>query len=1007
MRYAVCARVWVLAGALVCFSPFVRAQYTCTAPGISATPLIAGWTAPEGVIPTSITGMKRVANGSWTGAQLDPSSPFSLLTTIPDFQNQVAACAPPGLGLTASGTVGGAVPPAVSSQFIALGNLDGSGNLSAAVLAGGGVTVYIGNSSFMPVSIKTYPTGSQPAGVVVADLNNDGKPDIVVADFQVGQNGDNGDIAVLLNNGNGSFQNPVKYNTGDGPMSIAVGNVDGDGIPDIVTANIYANTVSVLIGVGDGTFKPPVSYAVGTLPEGVILADFNGDGKLDIGLVTTNLVVGGFNVSVLLNLGKGVFGAVQNSPSPQNSTFLAAHDLDGDGKLDLVVNDSTGSEIGILKGNGDGTFVWSQTYSVEVNPAALIVTDFNNDGIADIVVGSGNDAIVGPDTGSGYMSVLLGNGDGTFRGTPLYATGNWPSSVAIADFNNDGNADLVATNLYGDPSVEWFKGNGDGTFATGAGIAQFGPASAASFAATADFNGDGNPDLAVASANGSVLVSLGDGHGGFAPTTSTSVAGSPEYLAVGDFNGDGIPDVVVAGATVQGGSTGAVSVLTGNGDGTFKTPTTPLIGLNALVVATGDFNLDGNLDAVVVAQGSVGNNNVPGSVVILLGSAAGTLTAQPAMTVGTTPADPLFVAVGDVNGDGKPDLVVEYEDFNYGSNVQVFLGKGDGTFQALTPMAVAFGTGTLVINDFNGDGRPDLVISHCCGGDLTYMLGNGDGTFQAETHLGGGPNPLSMAMGEFNGDGVQDLVVTDNLYQKAQGFVAILPGAGLRTQSAASFAFLPLAPDSIVACFGSGVGTGTSGAGPSNVILGTTVNVQDSAGTSRPATLLYVSPHQVNYVIPDGTASGLATVTVTNGNGTALTTKYYVSPASPGIFALNSAGLIAANVIRVHSGVTTMENIYTVTNGKVVANPLNLGVSSGDTVSLQILGTGFRSVSQGNLHVTIGGANATITSSGAQESPGLDQITAQVPTSLAGRGRVTVVVTAGSQVANLTNFVIQ
>jgi uncharacterized protein (TIGR03437 family) len=287
------------------------------------------------------------------------------------------------------------------------------------------------------------------------------------------------------------------------------------------------------------------------------------------------------------------------------------------------------------------------------------------------------------------------------------------------------------------------------------------------------------------------------------------------------------------------------------------------------------------------------------------------------------------------------------------------------------------------------------------------MLGNGDGTFQPETHLSGGPASSAIAMAELNGDGVQDLAVT-NYEANGLGYITILPGAGLRTQSAASFAFEPLAPASIVACFGHDLATGTL-ASTATTLLGTTVNVKDSAGETRPATLTFVDPHQVNYIIPDGTASGLATVTVRSGDGTSTSTQYYIGASSPGIFALNSTGLIAAGVARFHSdGTADAENIFKVVNNQVVANPLDLGVAAGDQVFLLIYGTGFRSVGQSNMHVTIGGLNAPVSYAGAEGSPGLDQLNVQVPTSLAGRGKVTVVVTAnGTQVANLTNFVIQ
>jgi len=263
-------------------------------------------------------------------------------------------------------------------------------------------------------------------------------------------------------------------------------------------------------------------------------------------------------------------------------------------------------------------------------------------------------------------------------------------------------------------------------------------------------------------------------------------------------------------------------------------------------------------------------------------------------------------------------------------------------------------------------------------------------------------------MGELTGDGVQDLAVS-NYEPTGLGYVTILPGAGLRTQSAASFAFMPLAPASIAACFGHGLATGTLANVTATSLLGTTVDVKDSAGVTRHATLTFIDAHQVNYIIPDGTASGLATIVVHSGTGTTLSTQYYVNSVSPGIFALTGSGLIAADVLRVHAdGTAVGENIYKVVGNQLAPNPLDLGVAAGDNVFLEIFGTGFRSVSQANMHVMIGGLNAPVSFVGAQGSPGLDQLNVQVPSGLAGRGKVNVVITAnGTQVANLTNFVVQ
>ena len=291
---------------------------------------------------------------------------------------------------------------------------------------------------------------------------------------------------------------------------------------------------------------------------------------------------------------------------------------------------------------------------------------------------------------------------------------------------------------------------------------------------------------------------------------------------------------------------------------------------------------------------------------------------------------------------------------------------------------------------------------------MTYMLGNGDGTFQSEMHFTGGPYPSAMALGELNGDGVQDLVVADALYATTS-FIGVLPGAGLRTQSSASFAFMPLAPNSIVASFGHGMSLNTVAGVTADSLDGTTVDVKDSAGTTRRATLTYISPHQCNYIIPDGTASGLATVTVHSSVGKDLTTQYYVAPVSAAVYALNGGGLVAAWVVRVHSdGSSVVEPIFNVVNNQLVPKPLDLGAAAGDKIFLEVFGTGFRSLDKTNMQATIGGVPAVVDYSGAQGSPGLDQMNIIVPPSLAGRGKVSIAITAnGTQVANVTNFVIQ
>ena len=985
----------------------LEGQIACQAPGLGTTPILTGWENPA----QKIYAIKKMPDGSWTRGEFNMLNPFNMLTTTPNIQDAVEACAPPGTAHNAlAPAIRAAATPAdamsevleTSPTAVLINTIRNSILMFVAFPILRDVAIYSVDSSYFPAKIQQFVAGLTETSFALADLNGDGHPEVIVANEEKSAIDDGGSIAILMNKGDDTFAGPVQYTAGNRPVNAAIGDVNGDGIPDIVTADNFGSTISVLIGNGNGTFKASVHYPTGQPPYGILLADFNGDGKLDAAIGN-----GSGALAVLLNNGSGAFGSAVTTATGGNygPADLKAFDFDGDGKLDIAMTSAYNNEVRIFRGKGGGSFTAAAAYAVDLSPAHLVVTDIDGDGIEDLVVGSGIADYIGPDWGNTNMTFLLSNGDGTFRGTGLHNVADYPDSVAIGDFNNDGKADLVTASQFSNPSVAVLSGDGSGSFAAAANVVALGSTPAV---AAADFDGDGSLDIAAGTSTSTVVVARGNGHGGFTTATPSNVPAAPSWLTVGDFDGDGKPDVLASQGSLTGLVTnGALSLLIGKGDGSFKTPTTLLTGVNARMAAAGDFNLDGKLDAAAVVGGNEATQS-PGSLRIFLGG-NGTLTAQTAISVGTTPSDPAFVAAGDVNGDGRLDLVVASEDFNFGFFVQVFLGKGDGTFQPLTPVRTDFGPTSIVIHDFSGDGRPDLVVTHCCGAtDMTYLTGNGDGTFQTETHFTAGQSPFATALGELNGDGVQDLVVT-NFASSGNGTASVTLGTGLRTQSSASFAFMPLAPESIVASFGHGMSNGTVVGVTANSLDGTTVDVKDSAGVTRQATLTYISPHQVNYIIPTGTASGLATVTVHSSAGTDLTTQYYVAPASPGVYLVNDGGLAAAYVVRVHqNGTSVVEPVFQVVNNQVVAKPLDLGVAAGDQVFLEIFGTGLRGVAQANLNVTIEGVNALVSYVGPQGSPGLDQVNVQIPTSLAGKGKVTVKITAnGSQVANLANFVVQ
>ncbi len=334
-------------------------------------------------------------------------------------------------------------------------------------------------------------------------------------------------------------------------------------------------------------------------------------------------------------------------------------------------------------------------YTVGTGPISIAVGDFNLDGRLDVVV---------VNSGDNNVSVLLGNGEGTFQPAVDYPVGSYPKSVAVGDFNGDGKPDLVVANSVNN-NVDVLLGNGDGTFqpAVNYTVGTF-PVSVA----VADFNGDGKLDLVVANVDSNnVSVLLGNGDGTFqTPAVNYAAGTGPESVAVGDFNGDGKPDLAVANF-----SSGNVSVLLGKGDGTFQAAVNYAAGTNPFSVAVGDFNGDGKPDLAVANFGS-------GNVSVLLGKGDGTFQAAVNYAAGTN-NNPYSVAVGDLDGDGELDLAVANSNSNF---VSVLLGNGDGTFQAAANYLVGGGPESVATGDFNGDGRMDLAVANFVSNNVSILL---------------------------------------------------------------------------------------------------------------------------------------------------------------------------------------------------------------------------------------------------------------------------------------------
>jgi FG-GAP-like repeat/FG-GAP repeat len=331
-----------------------------------------------------------------------------------------------------------------------------------------------------------------------------------------------------------------------------------------------------------------------------------------------------------------------------------------------------------------------------------------------------------------------------------YGTGSEPYAVAVGDFNGDGKLDLVVPNVSA-TTVSILLGNGDGTFQT---QSEYQAGYAPIAVGVADLNGDGRLDLAVVNNGndsnghpGTVTILLGNGDGSFTTGKAFNTGNGPNSVAVGDFNGDGRLDLALSNYNIARGN--SVTVLLGKGDGTFRKYVTYQTGSAPEYVATADLNGDGILDLVTA-------NEVADTVSVLLGKGDGTFQPNVDYTVGK---DPIALAIADLNRDGKPDLAV----VDLGSDlISVLLGKGDGTFGAHVDYATGSFPVSIAIADFNADNIQDLAVANQNNaGTVSILFGKGNGTFKTHKDFSAGSQPQGIAVGDFNGDGRLDLAIVD------------------------------------------------------------------------------------------------------------------------------------------------------------------------------------------------------------------------------------------------------
>ena len=640
---------------------------------------------------------------------------------------------------------------------------------------------------------------------------------------------------------------------------------------------------------------------------------------------------------------------------------------------------------------------------------------------------------------------------------------NGPVAMVTGDFNGDGKPDLAIANG-GSSSISVFLGKGDSTFLPPTTYSV--PSGCAlGYLTTADFNRDRKLDLMAACTTGtSLLVFLGRGDGTLnAPVITTLplfalvgnlIEGNFDGLTIADFNGDGIPDAVLL-MTTDFSSTidPAAYLLVGRGDGGFQTPSKMNLGnTSPLGVAAADFNGDGKPDLAVLAgnTANLGALNFASSetLTIELGDGKGSFTAG-----ATYPwaGSILSLVVADVNGDGKADIVSDgpllLGDGSISTSVlAVYLGKGDGTFQL--PIATTQGSGTLPLAfglaDLRGIGKLDVVEGLWAiagdntlgSGSLVVKQGNGNGTFQSPITLQfpSGSLPLAVVAADFNGDGRADLALTEfsaaafsnsgqgssvSLSTILQAFALLPPGTLLTyanstsvsaltfsNLNAASFTGNSVATNSIVSAFGAHIAATTvanSMVPIPTTLGGISINVKDALGATRAAPLFYVSPNQINYAIPDGTATGTATVSIV-GNAAPFTTPQSIVSVAPGVF--GQSGLAVGNVITAVNGVQTATSpVRLDALGNVVPVPIVL--SSESQVVLILYGTGIRNHTS-DVTATLGGLVLPVAYAGPTgQYAGEDQINIFLPPQLRGVGLVTVTLSVDGQTTNPLKIQIQ
>jgi len=658
---------------------------------------------------------------------------------------------------------------------VAVADIDGDGRPDLVLPNGSSNTVWVARNLSSPGIITSnsfalavpFTVGMNPRDVAIGDLDGDGKPDLVVSNY-------NSKTVSILRNTSligsitlGSFAASVNFTTGTEPIGVKIADIDGDGKPDIVVANSVGSFVSVYRNtsssgsITSGSFNARVDFTTTSSPWSVAIGDLDGDGRPD--LVVPNF--GSQSVSVLQNI---IQASPPLVPSPELTSFSPTN-----GPIGTVVT-LTGTNFNPTASNDILHFGAVMSVTTSASSTSLTAT---------VPIGTTFGPISVTDTTShltGYSNTPF---DVTFQSSRIidstsvaprvdFATGPSPCSVAIGDIDGDGKPDVVVANNV-DSTISVYRNTSTSGSITFAPKVDFATGPYPSSVAIGDIDGDGKPDLVVTNRTSNTISVFRNTSVAGSITTSSLAAKvdfktgtGPLSVAIGDVDGDGRPDMVVSNFGSNTISVFRNTNITGSiTASSFAQKVDFTTGSGPYSVAMGDIDGDGRPDVVVpnFHGNSISvfqNTSIPGSIT------AGSFASKVDFTTGTLPNS---VAIGDVDGDGKPDVVA----VSYGGTASVF--KNMSVSSSITTSSLAakvdFTSGSgpfsLAIGDLDGDGKPDLAVGDVNNNTVSVLRNTSPidsittSSFASKVDFTTGAWPYSVAIGDLDGDGKPDLAVVN------------------------------------------------------------------------------------------------------------------------------------------------------------------------------------------------------------------------------------------------------